>query len=229
MSKRSLKISILLFAMAFIVGAAFAATNGVLTFGGTVRINNAGTTPPPEMGIEFVNVANPTVNPIIQNYLNATASIVLTEDGTQTLNFDINIDDLSRIPTGGASLARINFTIANTGNVPVRLQQITNNSADRLSAIPFQVMLDQHGTVFGTAFLNNPRHIGRVLQPGQTLGGFINLCPVCLNNHLNRYTVRDTQRVLSFSVGLAYEAVGTTILEVNEIFEYIAPVYCEEI
>ena len=230
MKRKSLKMAILLFAMVFLVGAAFAATNGVLTFGGTVRINNSGVTPPPEMGIEFVSVANPSVFPGVRDYLNATAAIVVNEDGVRTLNFDIDIEEINRIPRSGIGSTNtviINFAIANTGNVPTRLRHITSNV--NVPVVPFKITLAEHGQVFNVSTMNNPRQINRVLQPNQQLTGRIDLCAICLHRFLDIYPGDNTDGVFSFSLNLAYDLPADITPSSAEIIEYIAAPVCADV
>jgi len=115
---KKLKLAILLFALIFIVGAAFAATNGVLVFGGTVRINSA-TTVPGDMRLEFVSVGTYLEPP--NEKLNLTYEIISTEEGRKFLSFDIHfsVSDMSSWVLAG-SRSPIWVEIKNTGAVPVR-------------------------------------------------------------------------------------------------------------
>ena len=113
-TKKNLKLAIVLFAMIFAVGAAFAATNGILAFGGIVRINNV--TNADVIRLEFVDV---THAPWDESILTVETSIQNTETGRKRLQFDIEINDIQEFFNNQSSI--VNFTIQNTGSVPVRI------------------------------------------------------------------------------------------------------------
>jgi len=114
MSKKGLKLTCLLFAMTFLAGAAFAATNGTLVFGGTVRINNV--LNPQVARLEFVSVET-------WNAPGRTAEIVEV-NGRKLLDFEIAANWPPRTPGYSEPTAPpppIFFEIQNTGTVPVEL------------------------------------------------------------------------------------------------------------
>jgi len=108
MNKSSLKVVSLLFALTFVVGAAFAATNGTLVFGGTVRINNVSVVQ--EARLEFASTRIMCVG-------RATSEIV-EDSGRQFLAFETVIDFC---PTRAwpTVMSQVDFEIRNTGNSPV--------------------------------------------------------------------------------------------------------------
>jgi len=83
MKQKRLKLAVLVFALTFIVGTAFAATNGMLAFGGTVRINNVGVVE--EARLEFISAYIGIVFGL------ANVEIV-TIDGRQHLTYETTID-----------------------------------------------------------------------------------------------------------------------------------------
>ena len=128
-SKKSLKIAILLFIMTFAIGAAFAATNGLLAFGGTVRINTA-TVNPSGLRVEIVDVTSRVNFP---DYFALSVETVENAEGRQTIAFDLEIFDTSKIPNpvdlpqnAGITFANMVLYIQNTGDVPARLDLPTN-------------------------------------------------------------------------------------------------------
>ena len=116
MTNKRLKLVTLLFALTFLVGAAFAATNGVLVFGGTVRVNSVDM--PQEARLEFISAGGPAV----VHFGSLTYEIV-EDAGRQLLNFDMVVNwPISAPPyphmPGEIS---IGFEVKNTGNVPIEL------------------------------------------------------------------------------------------------------------
>ena len=167
-TKKNLKLVVLLFVMTFTVGAAFAATNGMLAFGGTVRINSVVSAD--EARLEIISVSNA---PWDESIVTVESAIVNT-GGRQRLRFDAVIHDFERFYYGHIDDPTyfVNFTVENTGNVPVRI--IGN----------FDMDVSDHPLVI--ASLNNGgRHLllssGRVptyaaelfgiIEPGQTFTG----------------------------------------------------------
>ena len=207
-SKKSLRIAVVLFTMVFAVGAAFAATNGMLAFGGTVRINTATVGPDPVMSLEFVRVNGVSAPEVFRPYVTATADIIVNNDDRQTLSFDIdipyagNIDFAAQSTPGNPvpnNLVTISFTVANTGDTPVRLTRILPQGQTGVS--PFHVSL---------AGLNINPAIGRVFLPGETAVGAISFCRICFyhgtvrNSGLSLY---DVDISLNYAFILVYEAV----------------------
>ena len=115
MNKKRLKLACLLFALTFLVGAAFAATNGALVFGGTVRINNVLTVQ--EARLEFISVN------IYSGHTGRRATII-EENGRKRLNFEVVKNwppQLSSENDTETLLPPISFEIENTGSVAVEL------------------------------------------------------------------------------------------------------------
>jgi len=159
MNKKRLRLATLLFAMTFLVGAAFAATNGALVFGGTVRINSVGIVE--EARLEFVSTRIMCVG-------QATSSIV-EDSGRQFLTFEtvLNYYPNAAWPT---VMSQVEFEIQNTGNVPVEL-------------FDFEYLLEGGQmfdiTVFGTAAnsinllipTTQPRTVSMTIAPGEVVSG----------------------------------------------------------
>jgi len=218
-SKKTLRIAVLVFALTFAVGAAFAATNGMLAFGGTVRINSAVVNPDPVMQLDFIG-ASAIITPDFRPYITASSEIITGSDGhRQMLTFDINVLDLQALmPTPGVPSttipARISFGIRNTGEVPTRIRQVIPQQ---------QGPLPLHLSVF----------TGRVLEPDQIISGTVNLCVVCLNNYINRndISITDPYTSLTFSFVMFYEAAEDSAAglsgDLGDIV--IEPAVCEEI
>ena len=161
-NKKSLRIAVVLFVMVFAVGAAFAATNGMLAFGGTVRINTA-TVTPGELRLEMVETRVNHRN--AQDYLTATSQIVYTSEGLQTLSFDLEIFDTSRLPANqGTPLLTIDVQIRNTGDVPARI----------INYRPTDEMMDE---IFGRLFTFSGRGstVGTIVEPGEEISLTLNL------------------------------------------------------
>jgi len=166
-TKKNLKLAIVLFAMIFAVGAAFAATNGMLAFGGTVRINSTSTVN--EAMLEFDSWTRIFAYPQIRihhcpwlgtpecqcslgppppnafNYFEGSARII-EENGRQKLAFDIDILDIEALlglwPWGipEDEILGFSFSFQNTGSVPVRLFDFEYSNDD----LPFLLVLFQH-------------------------------------------------------------------------------------
>ena len=155
MNKKRLKLACLLFALTFLVGAAFAATNGALVFGGTVRINNVATVQ--EARLEFISV-NTHQAP------GRTASII-EENGRKRLNFEIVRNWPPSPSPGGADVPPppISFEIENTGSVAVELSNF-----DIIEGEPFYTITLFRRRADGV-------HVGVALPltiaPGEVLSG----------------------------------------------------------
>jgi len=136
--KKRLKIAALLFAMMFVVGTAFAATNGMLAFGGTVRINSVGTVEKALLEFVDVNTRNSIMifsgnSADIQGLIATNAELVTNEFGQNVLSFDVNLNlEIAEAFVSPKSeiffQTDINFIVENTGNVPIRLLQIIDES-----------------------------------------------------------------------------------------------------
>ena len=175
-ARKNLKIAVLLFAMVFAVGAAFAVTNGMLAFGGTVRINTSPVTVEPLVELSFVDVSvmrNETMDAVRE----VNVELVNDGNGRQTMHFDIDVFDFTNLPHAGV-IAGINFAIENHSDVPVRFL-----SYEQAANAPwFGGSLSSHGFMFlppggwgedvgvPPAMANNV-----VLQPGETVRGVISL------------------------------------------------------
>ena len=212
----SLRIAVLVFALTFAVGAAFAATNGMLAFGGTVRINSAVGNPDPVVSLEFVST-NASVSPNFREHMTAASQIVTDADGNQMLNFDINILDLEAVlpqpgATGIVTPAMTSFGVRNTGDVPVRL----------IRFIPPPQSPGTH--MFHVSYSRT------TILPGQSSFGIANFCSTCLNTFLTRNEVEITYPYVSlnFSFLIEYEVAPDTPVGASDVFtDIVEPMYCE--
>jgi len=160
-NRRNLKIATLLFALTFVVGTAFAATNGMLAFGGTVRINSAAVTPDPIVRLEMT-YTSVWVSSIFADSFRGSSEIILDENGHQTLSFDIELLDPTIIYRPGLGNlvpgAQLNLHLRNTGDVPVIITEFENNSH------------------WGIGSIDSPLiRPGVVLEPGQFIQGSISV------------------------------------------------------
>jgi len=187
-NKKGLKLAILLFAMAFAVGTAFAATNGMLVFGGTVRINSS-TVVADDIELSFASVAirHCHISHLsTQHVLRTNAAIVIDENGRQTLDFDIEFFDGNNISPPVHSLARMDFVIENTGSAPARLLQVTQTPNPHMFIVSIEsneYFYDEFSGQYVRVRNSVSGRIGPswrpdmniVLQPGETLNGEIML------------------------------------------------------
>jgi len=167
-NKKSLKIAVLVFALTFAVGAAFAATSGMLAFGGTVRINSTTVGPDPVLSVEFVS-AEARVNPpsLSPSVLEASAEVVVNADGRQTLSFDLNFPDGLRVPTTGTPVF-IEFTLENTGDTAALITGIQQTGGPGFN-------------VLGQTY-------DFILEPGQRTDRVMSLSATDLRQYLGTYT-----------------------------------------
>ena len=155
--KKRLKVAVLMFAMLFVVGTAFAATNGMLVFGGTVRINNAGST---NARLEFSHADMSWKT--VEDWGSMWAGCA----GLGTMQFGLTVENTTQF-LNDASFTTIPFSFRNTGNVPVRFTEMGQSShGPRLPIL----IRDPITGVFGDSW-----DLG-VLAPGQTVHGRIDFC-----------------------------------------------------
>ena len=160
--RKRIKLAVLLFAMIFAVGAAFAATNGVLTFGGTVRI--AGMSPQ-DVRLEFNHADS-------HRYFYGVETWATIYDNSgmghnNALRYGIHLHDPA-IFLEGWYIPHVGFTFVNTGSVPVRLVDVSGGS----SATNITLFLP-NGSVFS---IEEVLWQNAVLYPGEVMGGMISLC-----------------------------------------------------
>jgi len=189
--KKHLRLGMLLFAAMFLVGAAFAATNGMLVFGGTVRINNVATT----------DVVRLEINQLSKVSWNEAIVSLRTSVGdsngvpNQVLNFDFTVNDPARFISETQALP-FGFGFQNTGNVPVRL-----NSVLISGELPVRIrLIDPINSEGGWMSIDSLPH-NLVIQPGQTIEGDIALVAADILSYLTSGEVHE----FNFNVGLSYE------------------------
>jgi len=166
-TKKNLKLAVVLFAMIFTVGAAFAANKGMLAFGGTVSISSAGTIDearleftrarvdigafmrhhiPPCMCPPDLETPDPYCiqcypHPTPHDYFVGNAQII-EESGRQKIVYDINILNINAFPHfalfGTIDGINIYFDFYNAGTVPVKITGFDHN----YSGLPFGIKLN---------------------------------------------------------------------------------------
>ena len=182
-----LKLITLLFALTFVVGAAFAATNGVLVFGGTVRINS--TTAPTNMRMDFIFAE--ATNGCIHNEqcMNIRHYEIITENGSSFISFDLSVDRRcgwdfrERLTPPRCTGIEFVYVIENTGNVPVRSLEV-----NRVDEADFHVGLT---LVRQTAGEGTQPWADPVIRPGQRMTGRVTFDPEVFHGYLlsqNSYT-----------------------------------------
>lgn len=219
----SLRIAVLVFALTFAVGAAFAATNGMLAFGGTVRINSAGGNPDPIMRLDFLGTST-FVTPAYREYIEANAEVVIDANGNQVLTFDVNILNFDGLtfPTPGqtppplfnsTNPVRVTFGLQNTGDVPVRVGRFIPQQTT--GPVPFHVS--------GV--------LGRTVTPDQIITGSFTLCNMCLNTFITRNDIPMTgEGYVSLNFGFLVEYVVAPDMPVgasDDLVDIIEPALCE--
>jgi len=159
MKQKRLKIAILVFALTFVVGAAFAATNGVLAFGGTVRINNVAITDYARLEVvvsEGGRVAE-----------NASARLIASEGETPgSLWIDFEITDPVAFRNGGWQLG-LTAPMVNTGNAPAVIHSVAISEGPHP-----RISLFNRGTGESIALEDA---IGTVVYPGDASALFVNV------------------------------------------------------
>ena len=177
MNQKKLKLAVLVFALTFVMGTAFAATNGMLAFGGTVRINSVNTSETARL--EFMSAS------ILCSFGNATSAIVVGEGGIQHLTYETVIDFCPTFDWPDV-MSQVDFSIRNTGSVPVRFE------SNLLGNFTHHVEVYIHGIVDDEAVLfyslvsspNSPISTyasGEFIQPGQVLEGYLLFNPLNVN------------------------------------------------
>jgi len=152
-NRRRLRFVATLFVLSLLTSTAFATTTGMLTFGGTVRINHIYVAD--VLQLDFTHTS---VREISSGYTWVTAhSYITTYDGRQLVSFDVHFGDVSHDYYSLYARAEIYFQFQNTGTVPVRLLDF-----DIFSGGPFVDFQIQDGI-----------GLGSIIMPGETVEGFI--------------------------------------------------------
>ena len=162
MKQKNLKLAVLLFALTFAVGAAFAATNGMLAFGGTVRINNVVAVE--EARLEFTSTR------INCAFGQASSEIVVIE-GRQHLTYETVIDFNPNydFPT---VMSQVDFTIQNTGNVPVEFLHFEYDIAlGQLVDVTLTDNQGQHLHMVMPTSSTHPQSGSLIIEPGASVTG----------------------------------------------------------
>jgi len=186
---KKLKLALLLFALTFIVGTAFAATNGVLAFGGTVRINSA-TTIPTDMRMDFI-FAEATNSCIHSTQCtNIRHYEIITENDRTFISFDLVVEEKcgsnfhrERLTASRCTGIEFTYVIENTGNVPVRSLEV--NRIDE-GSFYLGLSLSRQTPGVGTHPWADP-----VIRPGERMTGRVRVSPEVFHSYLdsqNEYT-----------------------------------------
>jgi len=184
--KKRLKIAALLFAMMFVVGTAFAATNGMLAFGGTVRINNVESA---YARLEF--------NGIDMSWeFREDWGSVWASPSADVFKFGVSIYDANEF-INNVSFTDIPFSFQNTGNVPVNFTAIggmTSHGSD----LPLFLRDPNTGTyltIFDLWMLET-------IYPGQVVTGWIQICNDFIQESLDWWGQYSQDGWLSFDYNL---------------------------
>ena len=155
-NRQRLRFVAMLFILSLFTSTAFAATTGMLTFGGTVRITHLNISAD-ELQMDFVHTS---VREVSSGYTRVMANTYITvEGGRQLVSFDVHFEDASNDPYSLHARAEVYFQFQNTGTVPTRLLDF-----DMSSGGPFVDFQIQGGL-----------GVGSVIAPGQTVEGFISV------------------------------------------------------
>jgi len=154
-NRRRLRFVTTLFILSLLTSTAFATTTGMLTFGGTVRINHLST--PDVLQLDFTSTS---VREISAGYTSVMAhSYITTYAGRQLVSFDVHFDDVSNDYYSLYARAEVYFQFQNTGTVPTRLLDFEMSTGGPF--IDFQI---QNGV-----------GVGSIVAPGETVEGFISV------------------------------------------------------
>ena len=162
MKQKRVKLAVLLFALTFVVGTAFAATNGMLAFGGTVRINNVAT-------VEGAQLIFTSTN--IRCFFGEASSEIVVIDGRQHLTYETTIDFCPTV-SWPAVMSQVDFEIRNTGNVPVEFLRFTHDLA--IGQLVDVLLTDNQGQRFHAVMSSMPPNYQSgtmIIQPGATVTG----------------------------------------------------------
>ena len=159
--KKRIKLAVVLFAMIFVVGAAFAATNGMLAFGGVVRINAVDRV----ARLEFT-----FAEPLWHQHWGVFTALAEVGDhfGTGSVNvlrFYFEVEDRDRFLNEVGGIA-VHFNFKNTGDVPVRLVDVWGSTA-----LPIYI----RGNYTSTDIHHSPWNF-EIIHPGEIIEGWVHLC-----------------------------------------------------
>jgi len=183
-SKKYLQFAVLLFATTLLVGTVFAITNGVMVFGGTVRINSVPIIPDPIMRLEMT-YTSAWVSTNFSETIRGNSEIVLDENGRQTLVFNIEILDSATVYYQWG--AAIELHLENTGDLSVVITEFES---------------DSNISHWGVGSIDSPLiRPGLVLQPDEVIHGTLTI-DVGHVLELYRQTGEDT---FNLRFTLAYE------------------------
>jgi len=231
-TKKNLKLAIVLFAMIFTVGAAFAATNGMLAFGGTVRINSVGTVARANLEFTHALIGLSNADSSHQSRFDAEARIV-EENGRQKIAFDVNVLDLEDLLrpvhlhgwTGTQPMIAelwptifVDFEFTNVGITPIKISGIENSSGIPPFFMSMNFLSAGHSEFHSPGFPDVmpisgrrnyyphrpewPSPVGNVVQPGQTVGGTLMLHPELFVDFIGS---TSEQHTFTYWIAINYE------------------------
>ena len=193
MKQKRLKLAVLLFALTFVVGAAFAATNGMLVFGGTVRINSVGVVE--DVRLEFTHAS-------ISCAFGQASSEIVVVDGRQHLTYESIIDYCPTFYWPDV-MSQVDFQIRNTGNVPVEFLQFTYDMGlNQFVEIFLQDDYNQSLHAVLPTLHNHPQSGSMIIQPGAIVTG-----QILFSTLSGPFPSDFTEIVFSHSFSLAYQSV----------------------
>jgi len=206
-NKKSLKLALLAFVIIFITGTAFAATNGILTFGGTVRINSV--VQPAHARLEASNTiwgAGPGVR----------VSLAESHHAQSSLGFNVNIDVYDfRVTEADISfrdMVNIQQTITNVGTAPARLTSFTYDFDDDMPNFTASIL--DYDWFFNSGYLpnNSDQAIDIIcwdgtpmtLQPGESVTVIFRTSDFRLWDYFSRSGVPTTNREYEYAFFVYY-------------------------
>jgi len=196
MKQKRLRLAVLLFALTFVMGAAFAATNGMLAFGGTVRINNVGVVE--EARLEFIN-------PNLSIAFGQGSADIVVIDGIQHLTYEMTIDFCPTFDWPDV-MSQVDFEIQNTGNVPVEFLQLNYDTS--LSQVIDVILWDGQGQFLSAVIptlLDHPQTGSIIIEPGSVVSGQLLFNPLSV---FSDYFPSDFEElVFAHNFSLAYQQI----------------------
>ena len=188
---KKLKIAALVFALTFIVGAAFAATNGVLAFGGTVRINSAAAADM-RMDIIYTSIEGGCIH---NEPCSSFTYEIITENGRTFISFDYAVEKkcgsgVLRLTPPRCREITFTYAVENTGTASVRYLGAIQNS-DGTFPIRHSLRRISEGSL-----RDNP-----IIRPGQRLVGQL----VFHNADFHNYLSTQNEYIFNVRIEIPYE------------------------
>ena len=181
--RRNLKIAVLLFVMVFAVGVAFAATNGMLAFGGTVRINSIADSE--VLRLEFTDLSAVPWDESILDVSVQFANLLhpgAIDTGYKRLWLNVEVFDVIEL-SNQIQAPVVEFTIKNTGTVPARFIDIDDDVQEHTYA-QIELSSDNGQVQFWRLLTQRDAELIGVIEPGQSIEGRIRLSDSIVGTYL---------------------------------------------